>query len=144
MNKFLDSIIFGLGFCFLLEGCAALTTEKRDWDFVQSIGGISVNPPLQTPEGWSLPINCDVSGLRRVTVKPSTLNSALVCSNVTVSQTGNRIFITVQTALVRQDKTTTSSCGAVPLGNLKPGEYEILYQNNDGTTHPIGNIEIKR
>jgi len=66
---FVRRVTFSLTFAaFLVAGC---TSERRDWVFVQSVGGIAVGNPHRTPSGVMLPVFVDVSGLRTITTKPS-------------------------------------------------------------------------
>ena len=57
-----------------LAGCV---NDQKDWKFIQDIGGMSVGNPYKNSDGIVLPINCDVSGLRTITRKPTILNSDL-------------------------------------------------------------------
>jgi hypothetical protein len=49
-----------------------LTKETRDWNFVQSVGGMKVSL-----KETGLIVECDVSGVKKVTVDPTMVNSAL-------------------------------------------------------------------
>jgi hypothetical protein len=124
-----------------LAGCTSCLRETRDWAFIQSVGGISIGQPVNTQDGWYLPVNCDVSGLRTITTKPTQLNSALVCQRVLTSEDGDTLFISVQTSVV-DGKLETPSCRAVNIGNLKRGRYSIKYKDPNGTSHEIGSIEL--
>src|SRR5271169_1444774 len=87
----------------LLLLCCALTAsasaESDSWDFLQAVGGISVEAPLHSASGWSLPVHANVSGLERVTTKPTTLNSALVCEQTIAKVEGQSIYLTIVPAL---------------------------------------------
>ena len=56
-----------------------LTRNSRDWTFIQTVGGIKIEKPLETEDGFYLPVICNVSGQDFVTVKPTGMNSALFC-----------------------------------------------------------------
>jgi hypothetical protein len=131
------SILFIIGFSSQIA-----LAEKMDWTFIQSIGGISVGVPLRTEDGFYLPIDCDVSGLKQVTVKPTTINSALVCSKVYVSIKGNNIYITISTGLPGGRE--NSQCSAVKIGYPESGDYAVFYKDPKGPTYEIGKIKIVR
>jgi hypothetical protein len=126
---------------FLVVGCSLAFRETRDWSFIQSVGGISVGQPVSTQDGWYLPVNCDVSGLQTTTVKPTQLNSALVCYKVLATGDNQTIFISVQTSVAGSGP-GTSSCRAVNIGNLRKGRYSIRYKDPNGMSHEVGSIEI--
>jgi len=125
-----------------VAGCSLPLRETRDWSFIQSVGGISIGQPVSTQDGWYLPVYCDVSGLKKTTIKPTQLNSALVCRKALTSRDNQTILISVQTGVVG-DGPETSSCRAVNIGNLGKGRYSIKYKDPNGTTHEVGSIEIE-
>ena len=125
----------------LMPGCSLALRETKDWPFIQSVGGISIGQPVSTQDGWYLPVNCDVSGLQTTTIKPTQLNSALVCYKVLASGDNQIIFISVQTSIVGSGP-QTSSCRAVNIGNLRKGRYSIKYKEPNGSSHEIGSIDI--
>lgn len=71
--KYIITLIFLLSTAFAFSDVAGfLTRETKAWKFVQSVGGMRVsinNIPLL--------VECDVSGTKNVTVKPTMVNSAL-------------------------------------------------------------------
>ncbi len=113
--------------CFMalfLVGCAAVS-EPRNWSFVQSVGGIEVESPIQVQGAWVLPVRGDVSGLQAITVKPAGLNSGIACyTQATVE--GASIFITVSTSVAGGDR--VARCPPANLGSLPPGLYTVLYR----------------
>ncbi len=121
--------------CLLLGAC-----QTRDWAFVQSIGGIAVGEPYARPEGWYLPVEVDVSGMRTIAVKPTLQNSGLSCLQVEASVQDRQIFLTLVTALAGGGRRT--DCPAVRLGRLAPGSYAVSYRGSDGHAVPLRNIVL--
>ena len=130
----------------LLAGCAScallLTSRGQSWDMIQSVGGLRVDDPATQPDGTTfLPVVCNVSGLEEITVKPTTINSALVVKKTTARFKEDSIQIQIVTCVV-DDKHTSVSKG-VDLGTLSSGIYQVEYLNPDGSTIPLKQIEIK-
>jgi hypothetical protein len=117
-------------------------SSSRDWQFVQSVGGMAIGKPARDGRGnVILPIHCNVSGTRRITTKPNGINSALVCERPSVGVRGSMIFITVRTT-VASDQNSDADCPAANLGRLAPGRYSVVYRDPDGGSHPLGLIEV--
>ena len=130
-----------------LVGCEspeslALASQTRGWNFVQSIGGIAVGTPARnTTGGVSLPIDCDVSGLRTVSVTPSRVNSGIACDPPLARADGQRILVTLNTSPATK-KHHDSRCPAADLGPIPAGEYSVLYRDPQGSEHPLGSVQI--
>lgn len=123
---------------------SALTRSSCDWPFIQSVGGIALGPPQRDRRGHAiLPIRCDVSGTQKITQRPTHLNSALVCEAPVVRIRHGTIFLTIRTTVADNPK-LSSRCPAADLGALVAGRYSVIYRSPDGTSHPIGSIEIPR
>jgi len=127
--------------CFASSIIAALLGEERDWEFIQSVGGIAIGNPKLINDNWSLPIKCNVSGLQTFTVKPTMLNSGLVWADTEVRLKDSEIHISIETALHGMGS-KTASCGPAELGELKSGTYIIKYLSPDMSTNYIGEINI--
>ena len=130
----------------LLGGCGTMVSiaarSSRDWQFVQSVGGIAIGKPARDGRGnITLPIHCNVSGTRRITTRPTGIHSALVCERPSVGVRGSMVFITVHTT-VASDRNSDADCPAANLGRLKPGRYSVVYRDPDGSSHPLGVIEV--
>lgn len=130
----------------LLVGCAScaslLTSRGQSWDMIQSVGGLRVDDPTRQPDGTTfLPVVCNVSGLDAITVKPTTINSALVVKKTTARFRKNRIQIQIVTCVVDNKHTPTSK--GVDLGTPLSGIYQVEYLNPDGSTIPLKRIEIE-
>jgi hypothetical protein len=129
----------------LVASCSSLMSmaaySSRDWEFIQSVGGIAVGSPWRDDGGYVfLPIDCDVSGLRAITVKPTLINSALVCEAPRVRVRERSVFILICTSLPsgRHD----SQCPDGELGKLSPGTYDAFYGSPGDFEHPLGSIDV--
>jgi len=118
-----------------------LTRSSKDWNFVQRVGGIKTEKPLETEDGFYLHVTCNVSGQDSVTVKPKGLNSALFCLKTKTIITDDKIYLTVITGYSMFEKLNTK-CKAVRLGKLKPGNYKVFYIDNESGEHRIGEFTI--
>ena len=131
---------------FAVAGCTAFavwaTRSQRDWQFVQSVGGIAVGTPYRIDDGRVLlPIDFDVSGLRAITTQPTLMNSAMNCAAPLVDVRSQVIAITVRTELA--DKGGYGpGCPDADLGDLAAGRYAVVYGSPDGSEHPLGTIEV--
>jgi hypothetical protein len=112
-----------------------LTAEKRDWKFIQSVGGMKVSL-----EKRQLLVSCDVSGLKTVTIKPTMVNSGIGVREIKCSRADGNIQITVVTSVI--EKGMKSACGSVDLSAYPAGPYNVVYLDPDGTTHALGKIEL--
>lgn len=121
-----------------------------DFAFVQSVGGIKIKNPRREEEGWFLPVEIDVSGLKTVTVTPTAQNSGLACEKTSARVSGQKILITVHTGTPKPNRAAT--CPPAPLGNLESGAYDVYYDTGASgssfvkasgvTAAPIGQIYI--
>ena len=114
-----------------------LTSEPRDWTFIQSVGGMKVSAKDST-----LTVECDVSGLKKVTVKPTMINSGIGVRKLKHRRDGNTILLTLTTCVI--GKGITTSPKPVDLSNYPDGEYSVEYLDPDGARHPIGKVVIRR
>lgn len=112
-----------------------LTQEARDWRFIQSVGGMKISLT-----GRLLEVDCDVSGMRNVTIKPTLINSGIGVRQLKHKQVGGIIQITLITSVI--EKGMTSSCKPLDLSDYPAGKYSIEYLNRDGTTQPLGKIDL--
>jgi hypothetical protein len=119
---------------FLFVGCS---TEQKDWKFIQDVGGMSIGKPYRTEKGIMLPVNCDVSGLKTITVKPKIMNSGLSIKEIKVERTNKVISLALVTSVGGN-----ASCNDLFLGNLPSGEYSIVYKEPNGSFVQITETEI--
>ncbi len=118
----------------------AICSEPKDWAFVQSVGGIALGATSVIDEQWSLDVRANVSGLEEVTVKPTLLNSALICESTTASVQSNDIYLTINSGLVREGY--SASCPAAKLGRVNQGSYQIFYKSPNGESQRLGEIML--
>jgi hypothetical protein len=120
-----------------------LARSSKDWQFVQSVGGIALGKPQRDNHGHVLlPIRCDVSGLQTITVRPKGLNSALVCEPPLVRIQSGTIFLTIRTSVAIASGNTDPRCPTADLGTLSAGDYSVIYRSPDGSEQPLGSINI--
>lgn len=126
----------------LLVSFGTLTRETVDWAFIQKVGGIKTETPLETEDGFYLPVKCNVSGLDSVTIKPTTLNSALSCLKIKSTVNGNTIHLRVIAGFAVIKK-SDCNCKAVLVGDLEPGNYIVYYGDESSFEHPVGKFTIE-
>jgi hypothetical protein len=119
-----------------------LFRESADWKFIQSVGGIRTEMPLETEDGFYLPVICDVSGYDSVTIKPTIINSAISCLKVKVKIDKNKIYLKVVTGIAIS-KNDDCICKAVNIGHLEFGTYEVYYVDKSTSEHKIGQFTIE-
>ncbi len=124
-----------------LAASAGILPERQTWQFMQSVGGISIGEPYRDGATSYLPVSCDVSGQTKITAQPTTLNSSLATADVDVVISAGTIYVTVVTTMVSHNKSTL--CKPALLGDLPGGEYRVFYRDPDGTEHALGRIAIK-
>jgi len=122
-----------------LFACSAFA-DQRSWLFVQSVGGIEVGAPQQSETGWVLPVRVDVSGLRTITVKPTTLNSGLSCERIEATIEGNAIFLTIHTSVAGGGR--SSACPSPRIGRLHAGTYSVFYRSSNEKPVAIGKVSF--
>lgn len=126
-----------------VAGLSSLVTSKHaDWNFIQSVGGIRISEPTRNENKtvW-LPIICNVSGLEKITTKPTTVNSALVARKIEHKIKKDRILIYVKTSLIDNQNKDVRTKGII-LENIKPGAYRIEYLNPDNSSRFIREIKV--
>ncbi len=112
-----------------------LSAKSQDWAFIQSVGGMKVKLVKSR-----LSVSCDVSGLRSITTKPTTVNSGIGIRKLKCSRAGRTIRLTVVTSVISKGMKT--ECGTVDLSRHPSGSYSVVYLNPDGTTHSLGSIRL--
>jgi hypothetical protein len=113
------------------------TQETRDWEFIQSVGGMKLSQKQN-----SLVVDCDVSGLRKVTVKPTTVNSALAVRKLKHTRVGNTIQLRLVTSVIEKGISTTPK--PIDLSKYRAGTYSVQYLDPDGTKHNLGNATVTK
>ena len=116
--------------CILLlllgNGCFALAGEDQDWSFIQGVGGIAIHQPYRSKGNVIIPVDCDVSGLRTITIKPTRVNSGIIVKGVKSVRRNSTIYLQVATTVARGDG-TTAACPSAKLADIPPGKYDVVY-----------------
>lgn len=120
-----------------LSSC--VVSERQDWSFMQSVGGLSVVGQDKNPS-WLI-IRGDVSGLKKFSTKPTLINSALAVKSVEAEVKDSKIQIYVVTTLISKKYSTTEISG-VGISGIKPGTYMVQYLNQDGSAVDLEEIII--
>jgi hypothetical protein len=139
------SLIALLLVCSIVASYAGLagwiTAEPRDWKFIQSAGGIDIDPVIHEAGKSLLPVTCDVSGLSIVTCRPTTMNSGLVLRKFEVKAVGKAITIRAVTSVPEGER--VSKTNYIDLSRIKPGAYDVYYETAGDPQKRLGAIEIK-
>jgi hypothetical protein len=115
---------------------------RASWEFVQSSGGLQIGSVESLgAEKWRIAIDCDVSGLKRVTRDPITFNSGVVVMRVAHKIEGRRIFISLILNSPSTDS-ASSMCPPLILTDTASGKYELFYRA-DGIETPVGELILE-
>ena len=90
----------------------------------------------------TLTVDCDVSGLRKVTTKPTMIHSGIGVRKLKQMRDGNTILLTLVTCVIGKGITTSPT--PVNLSAYPAGSYSVHYLDPDGTRHSVGQITIKQ
>lgn len=112
-----------------------LTRDAQDWKFIQSVGGMKVSLKENM-----LTVDCDVSGLKKVTVKPTMINSAMGVRKLKHKRVGKTIQLSLVTSVLEKGMTTSPK--PIDLSAYPAGDYSVEYLDPDGATHPLGKITL--
>ena len=125
-----------------INGCDAAVS--RDWQFVESVGGLRLGTPSRDGKGHVLlPVRCDVSGTQTISVRPTAMNSSLVCDTPYIRVRNSTVFLTIRVSAAGSRK-ADSRCPPADLGEPAAGLYSVVYLSPDGSQHPLGSIHIPR
>jgi hypothetical protein len=119
-----------------------LTSDRRDWQFVQNIGGIRIGTVHEVAGKKVLPVEYDVSGLTTITRKPITLNSGLTVRKVTATRRSGCLVIQVITQVV-DAKSEARSTHLVDISDIPFGTYQVFYEKADDPEKRLGQITLK-
>ena len=148
-KPFILATMMVLGVAILATSCSTavgiVTSDHRDWKFIQDVGGIRVGDPIPaTGDIWNLPVECDVSGLTEITTKPTGINSALVVKDIKSQTRQDKILIWVVVCVVTDKYTEPHWTKSIRLKGVKEGKYSVQYRNPDGSTVDIRSIELRK
>src|SRR5258708_7611001 len=93
-----------------------LTSEARDWQFIQKTGGIRVSAPLEKEGRRVLPIEYWPEG-----------NSGLAVRKIELKKKGTQLVIRVVTQVVEKGS-DTARVHHVDLSGVSDGSYEVYYE----------------
>ena len=114
---------------------------KADWNFIQNAGGIKLGKTEKlSSDTWAIHFDCNVSGIREITVKPTTLNSALIVSRVLHIMKERDLFITLSLNTA-SNKEQSAICPNLVLKNLSSGEYKVYYKDQS-CSYLLGSMHI--
>lgn len=155
------SVMLAVG--LLLAGCSPVTTMRNvvappvSWEFIQSVGGLSVGQPKIADNILWLPLTVDLSGARQISVAPTVTNSGKKCIRAELRQ-GNLMTtpagaydLYLQIYAGADDKQQEGGCDAVPLftGTLKPPfvaarnmKFRIWYKDYVLSEHYITEVTL--
>lgn len=139
MKRYL-SLLLGLVSCHWLP---TVTPDfVASWEFLQEVGGISLGAVEKRAENsWHLSLNCDVSGLQEITIKPRKMNSALVVRKVSKRIEDQRIILSLFVGAPKEGKHGSSSCPPAMIQDAQPGTYEVFYDDPAGL-RKLGSITL--
>ena len=131
------STVFATVLCLssLIASCT-----PRDWSFVESVGGLAIEGASLNGSEWRLAVRVNVSGLERVTTRPTAVNSGLVCREMATRVRGSNIYLTVMVGVARDGYSV--KCTEARLGPVKEGQYKIYYEDPNGELHSLGEIVL--
>ncbi|MEO8677215.1 MAG: hypothetical protein ABI569_16685 [Casimicrobiaceae bacterium] len=134
------SQLCGIVFLLCCVASFAVNAERWTWASVQSVGGIAIETPIQSPSGWSLPVRANISGAEQITVKPTALSSALVCRQAAAVVEGRNVYLTIVSGLAGGGR--SARCPPSHLGVLTPGRYRVFYRGPNEEPHLLGEVSI--
>jgi hypothetical protein len=127
------------------------------WDFIKSVGGLSLGQPRIDDNIFWLPIDVDLSGNRQITVAPTMQNSGVKCIRAELIQ-GNMLtrpvgYYDLHLRVFHGDdsKRQEGSCEEVPLfvGSLSPPltqprsvKFRIWYKDYAFSDILIGEVSL--
>lgn len=124
----------------LLAASEIACAEIATWTFMLSVGGVAIGEPVREGETWTLPVRADVSGLSKITVQPTALNSSLACRETRVTVERATIVIAFVTSPAGGGH--EARCPAAALGRMAPGRYSVVYGGAGNTPADLGTIVI--
>ena len=144
MKKKFTFILVGFGL-FLFAAATqqsfawSLFDTKRDWQFVQSVGGMALGTPHRDDRKHViLPIRCSVAG-ETITTHPTTAYSGLAFDTPVIRVSSTNIFLTFRTTLPGKHD---AQCPPADLGKIAGGDYAVFYRSPDGTRQELGSIHL--
>ncbi len=100
--------------------------QARSFAFLQERGGIEIAPVERKNNSWWLPVQCNVSGIKAITVTPSVIHSSLAWSKTVARIEEKTIYLQVYTAM-QGSRAPSAVCGPAQLQRARAGTYQVYY-----------------
>jgi len=112
-----------------------LSSEARNWAFIQKNGGIQIAAPFEKDGKRILPVTCYI-------VK---YNSGLIVRRVEVKRRDLQIAIRIITSLVEKGNVSSASgfVNYADITDIPLGKYDVYYEHFGDSKKFLGAIEIK-
>ena len=107
-----------------------LTVRTLEWQTIQRYGGVKVGQPIDTENGYYLPIIFNTSGTASITIQPIAMSSFYVCKRTTIKRKDKNIFISIKRSGAFFSG-ETCNCKATKLGHLDYGHYKVYYDTGE-------------
>lgn len=111
------------------------------WAFIESVGGMAPGQPRQAEHGgWIVPIECDLTGLRKISAPPTVLNSTQVIKELRWRLDGDRLLLQL---LLKPSPYATAEarCPALTLKARAGRELDVFYADGERLV-PLGRIKL--
>ena len=148
----------------MVSACSPVTTMRNvveppaNWEFIQSVGGLSVGQPRIVDGIFWLPLNLDLSGQRQITVAPTLTDSGKKCIRTTLRQADGLttpsgyydLYLQVYPGPV--SKRSEGGCDEVPMfvGSLSPPlaqpgnvTFRIWYKDYIFSEHKLAEVKLQ-
>jgi hypothetical protein len=118
--------------------------SKLTFSEMQKRGGILVGTPTRDKKGIVfLPVEFDISGVRKITVQPTTMDSGYIVKRVDVRVSKNEIHLTVVKAYLTSRKTVSQRhSGPVRVGKIRAGEYQVFYVSSKKDKTKLADVAV--
>jgi hypothetical protein len=154
--------LFLLPAALLLGSCSstsmrAVVDPPVSWDFLQSVGGITLGQPRLADNNLWLPLSFDLSGNRSFSTNPTVTNTGRKCIRATLQQTNllttpvGYYDLALQIHSGTLEQRSEGGCDEVPLftGELKPPfsptrnmKFRIWYRGYLMAENYIGEVAL--
>jgi len=112
-----------------------LSSEARDWDFIQKNGGVQIAAPIEKDGKRLLPVTCYIAKY----------NSGLIVRRIEIKQKGSQIAIRIFTSLPEKDSGSNTSgfVSYADITDIPLGHYDVFYEHFGDKAKFIGSMEIR-
>jgi hypothetical protein len=119
-----------------------ITSEARDWAFIQQTGGIRIGTPIEKGGTQVLPVEYGVQGTVAITCKPTSPNSGLTVRRIDARVHNSVILVRVFTQVVEKGS-DPSDIHYAALSSIPAGSYEVYYETATDPAKRLGQIAIR-